>query len=183
MKNMFSNFLKLSILSSIIFILFGLLLFINPDGVITSISLIIGLILLIIGIVELVCYFKDRINYQNILMLSLFFIATGIILISNPNIIATIIPIFIGVCMLALGIQKIDIAMLIKGSDRWVYILITGIVTLLCGILLIVNPIKGAFIATKMIGLIIMIYSVLDIIDCLVLKKNVKEINKIIEVE
>ena len=34
-----------------------------------------------------------------------------------------------------------------------------------------------------MIGLIIMIYSVLDIIDCLVLKKNVKEINKIIEVE
>lgn len=183
MKNMFSNFLKLSILSSIIFILFGLLLFINPDGVITSISLIIGLILLIIGIVELVCYFKDRINYQNILMLSLFFIATGIILISNPNIIATIIPIFIGVCMLALGIQKIDIAMLIKGSDRWVYILITGIITLLCGILLIVNPIKGAFIATKMIGLIIMIYSVLDIIDCLVLKKNVKEINKIIEVE
>lgn len=183
MKNMFSNFLKLSILSSIIFILFGLLLFINPDGVITSISLIIGLILLIIGIVELVCYFKDRINYQNILMLSLFFIATGIILISNPNIIATIIPIFIGVCMLALGIQKIDIAMLIKGSDRWVYILITGIITLLCGILLIVNPIKGAFIATKMIGLIIMVYSVLDIIDCLVLKKNVKEINKIIGVE
>ena len=183
MKNMFSNFLKLSILSSIIFILFGLLLFINPDGVITSISLIIGLILLIIGIVELVCYFKDRINYQNILMLSLFFIATGIILISNPNIIATIIPIFIGVCMLALGIQKIDIAMLIKGTGRWVYILIAGIVTLLCGILLIVNPIKGAFIATKMIGLIIMIYSVLDIIDCLVLKKNVKEINKIIEVE
>ena len=183
MKNMFSNFLKLSILSSIIFILFGLLLFINPDGVITSISLIIGLILLIIGIVELVCYFKDRINYQNILMLSLFFIATGIILISNPNIIATIIPIFIGVCMLALGIQKIDIAMLIKGTGRWAYILITGIITLLCGILLIVNPIKGAFIATKMIGLIIMVYSVLDIIDCLVLKKNVKEINKIIEVE
>ena len=59
--------------------------------------------------------------------------------------------------------------------------LIMAIVTFIFGIVLVLNPLQGAFLATKVVGLIIVIYSVMDIIDSVVLKKNIQKIHKIIE--
>jgi uncharacterized membrane protein HdeD (DUF308 family) len=163
----------------------GLLLFLNPEGIISIISIIIGAFAILYGVTQLIIYFKNRnlnLGYTD-LMIGLFAFVSGILLVSNTNIIATIIPIIIGVCMIMMGVKKLDLSLKFKDSNvtGWSYMLIMSILTILCGIVLIINPIKGAFIATKVVGIIIVIYSVIDVIDSIIWKDNVKKITKIIE--
>lgn len=183
MKEIFSRYFKVSIMSSIIFMTMGLLLFFNPEGIIVSISIIIGLFVCFYGITQLVFYFKNREFGYSDLMIGLFTIISGFLLISNTNIIATIIPIAIGICMIGMGAKKLELSLNLKDSrvTGWSYMFIMAILTIVCGIVLIINPIKGAFIATKIVGLIIVIYSVIDVIESIIFKNNVKKISKIIE--
>lgn len=183
MKELFSNFFRISIFTSIIFMIFGILLFFNPEGVIVTISCIIGFLLILVGICSIVFYFKNSTYLQSYLVSGVFSTICGIILISNTNIIATIIPIMIGICMIVLGIKKFDLSLRLKDNqiNTWFYMLIMAILTFIFGIILILNPIQGAFIATKIIGIIIIIYSILDIIDSIMFKNDIKKITKIIE--
>ena len=116
-------------------------------------------------------------------MIGLLAVIAGFLLISNTNIIATIIPITIGICMIGMGAKKLEVSLNLKDSSvtGWSYMFIMAILTIVCGIVLIINPIKGAFIATKIVGLIIVIYSVIDVIESIIFKNNVKKISKIIE--
>ena len=111
MKELFTNFFRISVFTSIIFMIFGLLLFFNPEGVIVTISCIIGAFLIMIGVSGIIMYFKDRIYFRSYLITGLFSLIFGIILIMNTNIIATIIPIMIGICMIGLGIKKFDLSL------------------------------------------------------------------------
>lgn len=182
MKEIFSKFYKVSIFSSIIFLIFGLLLYLSPEGIIATVSFVMGIFLLIVGIYSLIMYFKDKIYFKSNLISGIFALVAGILLITNTNIIATIVPIIIGICMIGLGARKLEISLNFKDNQvlGWSYMLIMGIITIICGIILIINPIKGAFIATKIIGIIIMIYSIIDIIDSIVFRNNLKKVNKII---
>ena len=183
MKELFTSFFRISVFTSIIFMIFGLLLFFNPGGVIVTISCIIGAFLIMIGVSGIIMYFKDRIYFRSYLITGLFSLIFGIILIMNTNIIATIIPNMIGICMIGLGIKKFDLSLNFKDNqvEGWFLMLIMAIVTFIFGIVLVLNPLQGAFLATKVVGLIIVIYSVMDIIDSVVLKKNIQKIHKIIE--
>ncbi len=183
MKEIFSRFFRISILTSIIFMIFGLLLFFNPEGIITLVSSMIGIFLILMGVCGMIMFFKDKVYYQNELIMGIFAILSGILLVTNTNIIATIIPIIIGISMIGLGAKKLEISFTFKDHQvtGWLYMLVMAILTLVFGIILIMNPIKGAFIATQAIGIIIVLYSILDIVDSIIFKNNLKKINKIIE--
>lgn len=49
---------------------------------------------------------------------------------------------------------------------------------IICGVVLILNPIISALVITTVVGVILIIYSVLDVVDMLIFKKKVKEIDK-----
>ena len=49
----------LSLITSIVFVILGLFLFIKPNATITTISYIIGGILLILGIISIIRYFRS----------------------------------------------------------------------------------------------------------------------------
>lgn len=182
MKEIFFKYLNLSICSSLIFMIFGLLLFLSPESIIVTISCIIGLFLIIYGIFKLISYYKNNINNFD-LVFGLISIISGIMLISNTNILATIIPTIIGLYMIIIGVKKIEISLNVKNNNisGWSYLFLMALLSLSCGLFLIINPIKGAFIATKIIGLIIIIYSIISIIDSIFLKRNIKKISKVIK--
>ena len=46
------------------------------------------------------------------------------------------------------------------------------------GIIFIINPFEGALAITKIIGIFMIIYALLDIINTVIVKKGVKEIEK-----
>ena len=185
---MIKKIYRMSLITSIALFLFGLLLILNSQGFIKSISTLIGVVLLLIGIFPVIDYFryrKDGVLAGMSLISGIFSIVCGLMFLLNENMLMILIPVFIGVWMIINGINKIQLAFEIKddGEKSWIITFIFSILIIVCGGYFIINPISGAEIVTQTLGLIICIYAILDIIDCIIirikLKKTIDEIKKV----
>lgn len=175
-----SKILKSSIWGSIALIILGILLFFKSEATIVSISYVIGAILIAIGVIALLKYInninKDIKNELDIVY-GIVTIILGIIVICNPKAIASIIPFVLGVLIVINSTIKLDYSFRLKkmGSNLWSSTLIVSLITLVCGVFLIFNPFAGAEFITKVIGIVLFIYGILDIIATLKISRVIKQ--------
>lgn len=180
---MLKKVFNISIISSLLLFLFGLVLAVNAEGFIKSITVAIGVVLLLIGVFPVIDYFryrKDGLGASVGLISGIFSIVCGLMLLINEDLLMILIPVFIGVWMIINGINKIQVSFEIKdlGEKSWVITFIYSILIIVLGGYFIVNPISGATTVTSFIGIILCIYAVLDIIDCVIIKVKVKSFKK-----
>lgn len=183
---MLKKVFNISMISSVLLFLFGLILAVNAEGFIKSITVAIGVILLLIGVFPVIDYFryrKDGLGASIGLISGIFSIVCGLMLLINKDLLMILIPVFIGVWMIINGINKIQVSFEIKdlGEKSWVITFIYSILIMVLGGYFIVNPISGATTVTSFIGIILCIYAVLDIIDCIIIKVKVKNFKKELE--
>ena len=180
MESIMTKLLKSSIWSSIALIILGLLLIFYSEVTIISISYVIGGILIAIGVIALLKYIsninKDIKNEIDIVY-GIGTIILGIIVISNPKAIASIIPFVLGVLIVINSTAKIDYSFRLRKNKNslWISTLIVSLVALVCGVLLIFNPFAGAEFITKIIGIILVVYAILDIVSTIRISKELKE--------
>ena len=180
---MLKKVFNISMISSVLLFLFGLILAVNAEGFIKSITVAIGVVLLLIGVFPVIDYFryrKDGLGASVGLISGIFSIVCGLMLLINEDLLMILIPVFIGVWMIINGINKIQVSFEIKdlGEKSWVITFIYSILIMVLGGYFIVNPISGATTVTSFIGIILCIYAVLDIIDCVIIKVKVKSFKK-----
>ena len=180
---MLKKVFNISIISSVLLFLFGLVLAVNAEGFIKSITVAIGVVLLLIGVFPVIDYFryrKDGLGASVGLISGIFSIVCGLMLLINEDLLMILIPVFIGVWMIINGINKIQVSFEIKdlGEKSWIITFIYSILIIVLGGYFIVNPISGATTVTSFIGIILCIYAVLDIIDCIIIKVKVKNYKK-----
>lgn len=181
MKDLFkSNFL-----ASVILFFLGLLLIFQSQATIEFISYIIGAILVAAGAFALIRYVKINTKGLDTTDLDLLYgivsVILGILVISNPHAIASIIPIVIGIAIIISCAGKIQYAFDMKKTDNdlWKATMVLAIVGTICGIVLVFNPFAGAKFLIRIVGTFIVIYSVLDLISTLIISKNVEEFKNI----
>jgi len=183
MKKIFN----LSIVTSVIILVLGIFLFIQPDTVIRMISIVLGGIILIPGITSLVDYFKNK--YQPSLITGVVTIIIGLILIINTKLVASILPFFLGIYFVVNGINRLQYALELKRQNiNFTTSLVFSILIIICGVLFIINPFSGALAITKIIGMFMIIYALLDLINSVIIKKEMSEVrqdmkNAIIEID
>lgn len=180
---MLKKVFNISIISSVLLFLFGLILAVNAEGFIKSITVAIGVVLLLIGVFPVIDYFryrKEGLGASVGLISGIFSIVCGLMLLINEDLLMILIPVFIGVWMIINGINKIQVSFEIKdlGEKSWIITFIYSILIIVLGGYFIVNPISGATTVTSFIGIILCIYAVLDIIDCIIIKVKVKSFKK-----
>ena len=180
---MLKKVFNISIISSVLLFLFGLILAVNAEGFIKSITVAIGVVLLLIGVFPVIDYFryrKEGLGASVGLISGIFSIVCGLMLLINEDLLMILIPVFIGVWMIINGINKIQVSFEIKdlGEKSWIITFIYSILIMVLGGYFIVNPISGATTVTSFIGIILCIYAVLDIIDCVIIKVKVKNFKK-----
>lgn len=169
MYNLIKTSYKMSMIYSIVFILIGLLLFLDPAGFVELISYMIGMLLLIVGTNNVLNYSRNRdlaVN-KTLLVVGVILFIVGIFLIVKPTFIGKIVPSIIGVCLIIKAIEKLMYLSYIsdKNSEQYMISLISGIIIMIAGIFLLFNPLSGTLIVTQIIGVIIVVYSVMDIIE------------------
>lgn len=167
----------ISILESIIFAIIGIILIYNPEGTIKLISYTLGTIFIIIGIFKIINYLsaKGKYSFYNYdIIYGLMAIIIGIITMIYSNTIGSIFRIIIGIWIIYSALIRITLAIKLKRIkvEVWKYTLGIAIIMLICGLYITIN--SGTIIVT--IGIIIVIYSVLDIIEDIIFMKNVKDI-------
>ena len=89
--------------------------------------------------------------------------------------------IILGIWIIINAVTKFQYSLVLKKlkKDDWKYTLLISGLTFVWGIVLIVNPLKSVLLATQVIGIFIIIYAVLDVIDNILLIKNKDDINNL----
>lgn len=167
----------ISILESIIFAILGIILVCKPEGTVKAITYILGTVFILIGIFKIMNYFIDRGNddfYNFDLIYGLTAIVIGIVTMAYMNVIGSIFRIIIGVWIIYTSFVRINSSLQIKrmGSSLWSWSLALAIIMFICGLYVVINP--GTIIVS--IGIIMIVYSVIDIIENIIFMKNYTQI-------
>lgn len=163
-----------SIVTSVVILVLGIFLFIQPDTIIHMISIILGGIILIPGITTLIDYLKNK--YQPSLITGVVTIIIGLILIVNTKLVASILPFILGIYFVVNGINRLQYALSLKKQNiHCTTSLVFSILIILCGILFIINPFEGALVITKVMGIFMILYAALDLVNSAVLKREFQE--------
>lgn len=163
-----------SIITSIITAIIGVVIIANPLVTMKIIAYALGAVFIVFGIIKLVSYFVakgsyDFYNYE--LIFGLLAIVIGIITIVYSGTIGTIFRIIIGVWIIYSGLIRLGLVGKLKtlGIDSWKYALIIAVFIILCGIYVLV---KAETIGIA-IGIAILIYSIMDIVEGIIFLRNV----------
>ena len=110
-------------------------------------------------------------------------IILGVLIILHPKAIASIIPFVLGLIIIINSSTKLNYAFQLKSqaNQLWKSTLVVSIFTTLCGLLLMFSPFTGAVLLTRIVGVIILVYALLDIISSLIIRKNVIKIQKALD--
>ena len=181
------RFEKSSIIISILFFLLGLILFIDFNKVINFVSYVLGTIIIALGVYKLWSYYRKKLNNDltdyNEFGFGVVDLILGILIIVLAEAFTTILRFFVGGYILLAGINRFVQTMSNNELKRnkFVSLLLMSIIVIGLGVYTILN--KNSL---DIIGLLIMIYSVIEIIESIMFRTSNKkeEINnEVIEVE
>ena len=183
MDKLFKKFFRSSMITSLVLIAFGVMLIIKSEATILTISYVLGGILVALGVLAVIKFIQGT-NKENKNELDIVYgvvtVILGVLIITHPQAIASIIPAILGISIVVSSATKLQYAFELKanGNNLWKTTMVISIISTLCGIVLLFNPFKALSSFTKVVGIFIVIYAVLDMISTFTIKRNVKIFQK-----
>lgn len=178
----FRKMMSTSIASSLFLLVVGLVMLFLPDLTNKIIGIIIGVMFLLSGGNTVYKYMKrDGAKlYSFNMIFGIILFVLGIIIILVPFSVSTFITVCLGLYLIVTGANKVTYGVWFKiGNDpSWLITMVIGLMLILFGILVIVNPFSRLTI-TKLVGIFLIIASILDVTDTMLLRKRSDEITKI----
>ena len=171
----FNKFIMMSIVTSVVIALIGAVLIFMPEMSNKLIGVITGALFALSGI-NTIYKFISR-NGAKLYSLNLLFgiilVLIGAIIILVPFSVTSFLTICLGLYLIVFGANKVTYGVWFKiGDDS------SWLITLVFGILVLSNPFS-ALTVTQVIGTFLVLSSILDITDLVLLKKRANEITKI----
>ena len=183
MLNKLNKYLNSGIILTIVFLLVGGILIVKPDISFNIISYLIGASLIVSGIYLFIIDSKTKNIFINVFIYAILLTLIGILIILNPITLKVILPIFLGLWFLISGIFKIRLDIYMKDEPYFILSLITNIITVICGVILLINPVESVSAITISLGIIIVVSSISSLIDIIIFKKNINSVVKYLKEE
>ena len=164
-----------SLLSSILFFILGAILFTKADEVISVVSIIIGVILAIVGIVSLTYYYfkaKQQIYMKRNLIYGILSLLIAVIFIFFANIVEHFIRYIVGAWILFSGIMRlINVLSMHNKNTKFFPLLLVSIALIGLGVITIIN----GDIIPQTVGILMMVYSAIEIVGYIFYTKDKQE--------
>lgn len=173
---MFERILKRSnwtdIVISVVFVLLGLLLVVKPVEMVSVISILLGATFIIIGVLKWMDYFTSRDKEDYLLTIALISVIFGVIVLFCSDVIAGVFRIILGIWVIASGIKNFQTSLAWKDvkSGLWTVTILCSMLMIVAGIIILVST----ELALQIVGVIILIYALLDLITRAIFIKKVK---------
>ena len=166
----------ISILESIVFAILGIILINKPEETVKFVAIALGAIFIGVGIYKIVNYYitKGKFDLYNFdFVYGIIAIIIGIVMITCSNMLGNLFRIMVGIWIIYSAIMRMSLAIKFKnlGFDGWIYSLIFALIMFACGMYVTLN--SGAIVIT--IGIMIVVYAVIDIIEAIIFIRNIKE--------
>ena len=179
MKLNFNKILVGSIILNVLFLLFGVIIYLNSRITIALTGIILGIYLMIFGvyaIYEFIIRDGNPLFRLNIFWGVLSIIA-GLFVIINPFEFVKILTFTLGIYLLIISIRKIIDAFKLKKYeyDGWALMLAIAIILLIFGIFIIINPMASMDLV-EATGIFIILASILEICNSIQLYTKANEV-------
>lgn len=154
---------------SIIMALFGLVLLLWPKRTLELAAQIIGIGLLLGGILAGIAWYRNRDSVRASTMSmaeAIIGLAAGLFMLVAPRFVVGILPMAVGLLILANGVVNLAQAIGLKsaGGFRWKGPLVLAVVTVLLGILIVLNPFSAAAMTVAAIGAVLVYNGISNLI-------------------
>lgn len=175
MRDFFIKLKNLSLITIAAGLVTGILLLFQPDKTVQFVSILCGITVIMLGVGAWISYFTKVKSTILAILGSLAIIAGIILCIKYESIISTVLFLF-GIFVLISGIVDFISAIEAKKNDlkSWIVSLIMAAVTIILGLLVIINPFDSMLVLTKLLGAALIVYAVMDLIAFIQVKKVVK---------
>lgn len=160
----------------------GILLLINPVGFTSWIIKVTGIVLIVIGLIEIIKYCRTNVqqaSMEQTLVKGLLFILTGGFCVFKTEwfiITFPVLTIIYGVIILMIGIGKVQLTvdMLRQKNNKWFWPAINAVVSIICAIIILNTPFTSTAVLWIFTGVSLIVEGVLDIV-ILIIGENFKE--------
>lgn len=168
------------IVLSIIEVIVGILLLVDPVGFTMGIIMILGIVLIVVGIVEIIQYFRCSVQeamQKKSLSVGILAILLGLWCCFRSDWFISMFPVLTtlyGVILLISGVVKIQWTadFLRLKRKKWWGMGISALFTLICAVLILANPFGTTTVLWNFIGITLIIEAVLDIISIVLNRKG-----------
>lgn len=181
MREILNRQINSYIVSALLAFVIGLIMVLFPKLSVETIGILAAAYIITHGIVLIyldVKATKYYIPFDGFLP-GVFSILMGIVLCYKPSILPVIFTIVFGLWIISASISFIKVALHLRNTNLpWLSILLLGVLDLIAGFVLLINPFASTISIIVFTGIMLMIHSVINIMDILVIKKNLKDIGK-----
>lgn len=166
-----------SLITSIVFAVLGIILVLNPEGTVKTVSYVIGGVFIVVGLTKIASYFlsKGGFDYYNYdLIYGIIAVVLGLITIFYSNTILTVLRIMIGIWIIYSSLIRIGFASKLKNesSNTWKIVGALAILMFIFGIYIVFNT--NAIILT--IGAVIIAYSIIDLVEGIIFLRSINKV-------
>jgi uncharacterized membrane protein HdeD (DUF308 family) len=117
---------------------------------------VVGIMMVIAGIVEVVNAFQVK-TWGKFLFwaaLGVLYIVAGFVAFENPLLTAAVLTLLLGAALVASGIMRIILGFSMTGGTPWIWVVLSGIVTLLVGLIILSHwPVSSLFVLGLFLGI------------------------------
>lgn len=155
-------FQKAMLITSIVYIVIGLLLIIWPDAARQIVIYAIGAAALLYGGYRIVDFFVRKEHLSGTIQigvaLGIACLLLGLFLIFKVNVVVALLAAIIGVSVIVDSVLRLQLSLNLRhaGARNWLFLLVTALVTLAFGILLLFNPFTAIRAATIIAGVFLL---------------------------
>lgn len=177
---MFEKILKRSswtdIVISLIFVLLGVLLVAKPEATVGAISIILGILFIAMGILKLIEYYTSDTKEDLLLTIALVSVIFGVIILFASDSVLAFFRVILGIWIIVTGVIDLQTILMWKQikSPYWTISFLLTILMIFAGIIILINQ----QIVITAVGVLIIVYGILDIIDRLIFMKKIDDYMK-----
>ena len=118
--------------------------------------LVVGIMMIVAGVVELINAFQIK-SWGKFLiwaLLGLLYIVAGFVTFENPLFAAAVLTLMLGASLVASGIVRIFLAFSMKRETPWIWVALSGAITLLLGLIILARwPVNSVYILGLFLGI------------------------------
>ena len=148
LADILSRYWWMTLLRGLFWILFGLVILVNPGISLLSLTLALGAVIFVDGILNIANAYSGRRMHEDwwvLLLVGLTGVALGILTFISPQAMALAIVYYVAIWAIATGLLEIVAAIrLRKQIERELWLALAGLASVIFGVLLVARPAVGA---------------------------------------
>ena len=117
---------------------------------------VVGIMMIIAGAAEVVNAFQIKTwgKFLFWVALGILYIVAGFVAFENPLLTAVVLTLLLGGALIASGIMRIILAFSMKEGTLWIWVALSGVVTLLVGLIILAKwPVSSLFVLGLFLGI------------------------------